>query len=69
MGFKDKVRTKAQQAAAKNPDKLQRGIDKAAQKVNEKTGGKYSEQINQRAKKAKGFAAQQGGGQGQQGQH
>ncbi|MQA87659.1 MAG: antitoxin [Streptosporangiales bacterium] len=64
MSVLDRLREKAKQFAGKNPEKMQRGIDRAAQKADEKTGGKYSEQINRGAAKAKeGEQGRQQGGE------
>ncbi|APT91537.1 hypothetical protein CSPHI_11825 [Corynebacterium sphenisci DSM 44792] len=42
MGFLDK----AKQFASENPDKVKQGLDKAADAVNERTGGKYADKID-----------------------
>jgi gas vesicle protein len=50
MGVFDKARDatdKAKDVTEENVDKLDGVIDKAADKVDEKTGGKHSEKINQ----------------------
>jgi hypothetical protein len=49
MGAFDKAKDaadKVKQAAEENADKLGDVIDKAADKLDEKTGGKYSDQID-----------------------
>lgn len=45
----NKIIAKAKEFAGKNPDKVRDGIDKAEAVVNEKTGGKYSDQIKKGA--------------------
>ena len=52
MDFKNII-AKAKDFAGKNPDKVRDGIDKAEAVVNEKTGGKYSDKIQQGQEKAK----------------
>jgi len=51
MGFLDKVKGLAGQHA----DKVEGAIDKVAGVVDEKTGGKYADQIDRGAETAKGF--------------
>ncbi|GAB3581102.1 antitoxin [Calidifontibacter terrae] len=38
--------SKAKDFARKNPDKVRQGVDKAETIVNEKTGGKFADQIH-----------------------
>ncbi len=52
MGIGDFV-DKAKDLAAEHEDKVSDGIDKLAEVVDEKTGGKYSDKIDQGAEKAK----------------
>lgn len=56
----------------KHSDKADQAIDKASSTADEKTGGKYSDQINQGAEKAHNYVDNQGqqgeGGQGGQGE-
>ncbi|HEY3708922.1 MAG TPA: antitoxin [Amycolatopsis sp.] len=52
-GMFDKAKEKIQEFAGHNPDKVEQGVDKAAQFADEKTGGKHSDQINQGADKLK----------------
>lgn len=54
MGIGDFV-DKAKDLASEHEDKVSEGIDKAADLADEKTGGKFSEQIGQGADKAKDF--------------
>lgn len=49
MGFLDKVKG----LVGQNSDKVEGGIDKAAEVADEKTGGKYTEHIDTGAEKAK----------------
>ncbi len=50
----------------KNPDKAQRGIDKAASTLDQRTGGKRTDQINKAADQARKYVGGEGsqGGQG-----
>ncbi|WP_461144496.1 antitoxin [Salinifilum aidingensis] len=50
----------------KSPDKAKQGIDKAASFADEKTGGKYSDKINQFSEKAHGYVDAQGEQSGEQ---
>jgi antitoxin protein of toxin-antitoxin system len=66
MGFMDKVKGMLGQ----HGDKVQRGLDKAAQTADSKTKGKYSNQIKSGTRKAKEAAerlSQDGGGSGKSG--
>ena len=53
MGLFDK----AKDLAGQHADKVGDAIDKAADMVDEKTGGKYADQIDKGADAAKGFVA------------
>jgi hypothetical protein len=52
MGMFDKIKQKAGDLAGKHGDKLGEGAQKAGDLADKKTGGKYSEQIDQGVKKA-----------------
>ena len=54
MGIGDFV-DKAKDLASEHEDKVDEGIDKAADLADEKTEGKYSDQIDQGAEKAKEY--------------
>ncbi len=54
MGIGDFI-DKAKDVAAENEEAVKAGIDKAADIVDEKTGGKYSDQIDQGAEAAKDY--------------
>jgi hypothetical protein len=54
MGLFDKIKDLAEEHA----DKVEDAIDKVADVVDEKTGGKYSKQIETGAEKAKGFVGE-----------
>ena len=56
MGFLDK----AKELAGQHADKVEQAIDKAADMVDEKTGGKYADQIDKGAESAKGFVGDDG---------
>lgn len=56
MGFLDKLKglgKKANDLADQHEDKIVDGIDKAADVVDDKTGGKHTDKIDQGADKAK----------------
>ena len=52
MGF-DEIKDKLSDAVKQYGDHIDKGIDKAAEFVDEKTGGKYSEHIDAGVEKAK----------------
>jgi hypothetical protein len=54
MGFMDWFK-KGQKAAAENKEAVKDGIDKAADVADDKTGGQYTEQIDQGAEAAKDY--------------
>ena len=54
MGFLDKIKKTAKDAAEDHGDKIEGAIDKVADIADDKTGGKYSDQIEGGAEKAKG---------------
>ncbi|MQA24856.1 MAG: antitoxin [Micromonosporaceae bacterium] len=57
MGFKDKfenMKDKGKEAAKQHGDKVDQGLEKGKEIADEKTGGKYSEQIDKGAEKARG---------------
>lgn len=58
MGLFDKAR----RYLRSNPDKVQRGIDKAASTLDERTKGKYSRKINKAADRAQRYTRGQGRG-------
>lgn len=47
------ITDKAKNLISENADKVDEGIDKAADLVDDKTGGKYSDQIDTAAEKLK----------------
>ena len=52
MGF-DEIKDKLSDAVKQHGDRIDKGIDKAAEFVDEKTGGRYSEHIDAGVEKAK----------------
>lgn len=62
MGFLDKWKKKAEDAAAEHGDKIEGAIDKGAEFVDDKTGGKYTDKIESGAEKAKDFVEDLGDG-------
>ena len=52
MGF-DEIKDKLSDAVKQHGDHIDKGIDKAAEFIDEKTGGKYSEHIDAGVEKAK----------------
>jgi hypothetical protein len=59
----NEMKDKAADALGKHGDKADQGIDKAQQMANDKTGGKYNDQIQKGADFAKDRARQAGGNQ------
>ncbi len=57
MGLFDK----AKELAGQHADKVEDAIDKAADLVDEKTGGKYGDKIDKGAEAAKGYVGDEGG--------
>jgi hypothetical protein len=53
MSFLDKFKSKAKEAVDQHGDKIASGIDKAAEVVDDKTKGKYSDKIGTGTAKAK----------------
>ena len=53
MGFLDRFRKKATAVVDDQGEKIGAGIDKAADVVDDKTGGRFSEQVDTGAEKAK----------------
>ncbi len=53
MGIFDKIRKKAETAVDQHGDKIGKGIDKAADTVSKKTGGKHDDKIATGTSKAK----------------
>jgi len=55
VGFFDKFKKKAAEVADDHGDKIEAGIDKAADVADDKTDGKYSDKIESGAEAAKDF--------------
>ena len=53
MSFLDKAKAKLTKAVDDHGDKIAGGIDKAGAMVNEKTGGKHADKIDQATGKAR----------------
>ena len=56
MGLLDKLKGKTgklKEAAADHAEQIEGGIDKGAEVIDDKTGGKYTEKIDSAAEKAK----------------
>ena len=53
MSFLDKAKAALTDAVDQHGDKIAQGIDKAGSVVNEKTGGKHADQIDQATGKAR----------------
>ena len=58
MGLFDR----AKELADKHADKVEGAIDKVADVVDEKTGGKYGDQVDKGAEAAKGLLGDESGG-------
>ncbi|MGH8829376.1 MAG: antitoxin [Jiangellaceae bacterium] len=54
MGI-DEIKDKASELLSEHGDKIEEGLDKAADFVDDKTGGKHSEHIDAAVDKAKDF--------------
>lgn len=63
MGMFDRLKDKAAEMIGEHGDKAEEGVDKAAEFVDDKTGGKYSDQIDTGAEKAKDMMGNLGGDQ------
>ncbi len=58
MGFSDKfkdLRSKAEDAVVERKDQIQQTVQKVGEAADQKTGGKYHEQIQKAGEKATGF--------------
>jgi hypothetical protein len=55
-----KLVDKAKQLAGKHPDQVNKGVDKAEQAAEQKTGGKYDSQIQDGGDRAEGYLGTQG---------
>lgn len=53
MGFLDKAKAGLTKAVDQHGDKIAQGVDKAAQMVDKKTGGKHHDQLEQASEKTK----------------
>ena len=53
MGFMDKAKAALTDAVDQHGDKIAQGIDKAGSVVNDKTGGKHADKIDQATGKAR----------------
>ena len=53
MSFLDKAKAQLTKAVDQHGDKIAEGIDKAGKAVNDKTGGKHADKINQATGKAR----------------
>ncbi len=53
VGIFDKFKKKAADVAEEHGDKIEAGIDKAAEVADDKTGGKYTDKIESGSEKAK----------------
>jgi hypothetical protein len=53
MSFLDKAKARLTDAVDQHGDKIAQGIDKAGSVVNEKTGGKHADKIDQATGKAR----------------
>lgn len=53
MGIFDDMKNKAADLVDKHGEKIAQGVDKAGEIVNDKTGGKHADKIQQATQKAK----------------
>lgn len=51
---------KAKEKLSENSDKVNDGLDKAKESADEKTGGKYSDQLDKGQEKVQGYVDEQG---------
>lgn len=52
MGKLDELKNKAKEMVTENRDKIEGGLEKAGEMVNQKTGGKYEDKIDKGLQKA-----------------
>jgi antitoxin protein of toxin-antitoxin system len=57
-----KLIEKAKELAGKHPDQVNKGVDKAEQAADQKTGGQHSSQIHEAGDRAEGYLGTQGQG-------
>lgn len=65
MGAFDSIKDKAKDLMGQHGDKVDPGVDKAGDAVDEKTGGQHADKVDTAQDKAKDAANQFGGGQNQ----
>ncbi|WP_019877874.1 antitoxin [Sporichthya polymorpha] len=53
MGKLDELKNKAKDMVSENRDRIEGGLDKAGEMVNQRTGGKHADKIDQGLEKAK----------------
>ena len=53
MGFLDKIKGQAKDAVDKHGDRIATGVDKAAETIDKKTGGKHHDKIRKAQGQAK----------------
>jgi hypothetical protein len=66
MGLFDEMKDKAEDLAKDHPDQVNEGLEKAGDFLNEKTGDKFGDQIEQGENFAKERIGQDGGNQDNQ---
>ncbi|PID96033.1 MAG: hypothetical protein CSA84_06655 [Actinomycetales bacterium] len=54
MGMFDEIKDKATDAVQDNSDKIAAGVEKAADVIDDKTGGKFTDKIDMAEEKVKG---------------
>ena len=64
MGLFDEIKDKAEELAKEHPDQVNEGLEKAGEFLNEKTGDKFGDQIEQ----GENFAREQLGSDNQDNQ-
>ena len=67
MGIFDKAENEAENLAQKDPNLADKGLNELGQEVNQMTGDRFGNQINEGVQAAENRLGQQGGGQGQGG--
>ncbi|MEW6474241.1 MAG: antitoxin [Actinomycetota bacterium] len=53
MGTMDNMKNKAKEAAGQHGDKVDQGLDKAAEKAKERSGGKHDDKIDRGVERGK----------------
>lgn len=66
-GFSMSIVDKVKQMLGQNTDKARQGVERAGDKIDERTGGKYSDKVDKAQQKAGEYIDREGGQSGQSG--